>query len=416
MLISGGMSVIIRVRRLLAGPMSVPVRSAGCGLPLRTRWTTTAVVSLTLLLTVVFVLSSAGPHSVLPPVSGASTISSGAAPIIGLSGGSGNAGVLASCSVGDDYGPSQPTYDPADGYIYVTSDIGISIVKPPCTVVKTIHTPEDEAEFVVYGTAYDPLTKEVVVTDWYRGAEFVLRGTSLVTTVHVGGWEVHCPGLEAWDPAVKAILITDAGASCGGEGGSGGIDILHLSIVGGTTLASTIVDAFDQGNSPTAVLVADGYVFSAGIQVNVYNDRTFAYVGSFALAGPNPALGESGALAWDPINDTVVLGLAYVVPRDSVIFLNASSISYREFTFHRWHTENILDGGVAGVGYSPATQKVYLTAESGPEVWELSRSGKVSHISLETASDGISGSGITYDPESHDTYVSDAWGTLYVLR
>jgi len=305
--------------------------------------------------------------------------------------------VLAHCSVPT---PDSDVPDPADGLVYVANggSASISIVKPPCDVVATIAP--TGAEFPI-GTAYDPVTQEVVVTD-YEGVAYVFRGTALVKTVWLGG-SSHCPKFESWDAYLRAMLIAD---QCSPDG-HGGVDELFLSIVGGVTRATVVLDTFDQGNVPGAVLVADGYVFSVGNNVNAYDDRTLAFLGEFAaVASPY------NTLAWDPLNDTVVLGRGNVFPGShSVVFLNANSVRTHTFTFHYWITHDIFEGGVGGVAYSPYTKQLYFTAHN--DVWEIGNTGVLVHVYL---AQGASPYELTYDPVNHDMYVCGYYtGEIYVI-
>jgi DNA-binding beta-propeller fold protein YncE len=115
-----------------------------------------------LLFTVLAGLSFAGVASASPvPALNLSAHSSGASPGFVARSESANRGLRTSCPVGGAYSDA---FDPADGYVYVANgwSANISIVKPPCTVVRTV-TPSDA--IFPYGSAYDPLVKAMVVTD-----------------------------------------------------------------------------------------------------------------------------------------------------------------------------------------------------------------------------------------------------------
>ncbi|MFZ0892644.1 MAG: hypothetical protein WB782_07020 [Thermoplasmata archaeon] len=311
------------------------------------------------------------------------------------------ASVLDSCELA---AAQSSVYDPADGYVYVASDGPISIVKPPCTVIGSL-TPT----YGAFALAYDPLTKEVVTTAAaFSEANFayVLAGTSLVATVKLGP-SLNCPISAAWDPAISAILIGNEGC------GPGGVSVLYLALVNGVTHAAVIEDAFDSGSADTSLLVADGYIFSAGANVSVFNDRTFAFVGQFAVSQFTRD-GAFNHLAWDPLNDTVVLGITEAPSVASVLFLNASGILARHFDFQQFKTVGILAGGVGGAAYSPATQSVYLSAADGNDIWELSKSGDLTHVYLGKI---VAPEGLAYDPTSHEMYVcGENSNMLYVIR
>jgi len=366
-----------------------------------------------------FVFSSAGAAVGSPSKTpGASASSSGSS--VGLAASSDSTGpkLLNSCTVEGQ--ATDVAYDPADGYVYVTNqgegglfpNDTISIVKPPCTVLKTLSTANG-----FYGPneiAYDPLTREIVATDPYAGLAYVLQGTSLVKTVTLAASGLFgCPGGVAWDPAVDAMLVADSiyTGSCARGPGFGGVDLLYLSEKNGLTQASFKLDAFDPGNSPGVVLVADGYIFSAGQTVDVFNDRTLAYMGSFAV-GVYPL---DLALAWDPLDNTVVLGreACGVGPYDNVLFLNADSIQSGKFTFSQLHAHGILWCGAGGVAYSPATREVYVTSFGGYDVWAVSKTGALTHVYLGPRGGAL---GLAYDPVTHDMYVCAGTDTLFVIH
>lgn len=307
-------------------------------------------------------------------------------------------------------------FDPADGLIYVGGFYGgwngtIEIVRPPCDVVRTIYLSNLTWPYVSfpYGMAYDPVTREVVVTDAEPAPTFayILQGTALVKTVTLGG-PSGCPDFESWDAALQTVLIADP---CAGPPYQGGVDELYLSIVNGVTRTKVVLDAFDTGNEPTAVLVADRYIFTAGNTVNVYNDSTLAFLGSFAVTSS-----DWNTLAWDPLNDTVVLGrYAGSVSYHSVVFLNADSVRTRTFTLHRWIYHDILDGGVGGVAYSPYMKELYFAAWLGNDVWELGKNGTLVHVYLAPGFDG-GPQGLTYDSVNHDLYVcGSGTSVIYAL-
>jgi DNA-binding beta-propeller fold protein YncE len=300
--------------------------------------------------------------------------------------------VLASCLVGNAV---DDAYDPADGNLYVADSLNgwISIVKPPCTIVSTIY-PVDGG--YISGVAYDPLTKEMVAIDSQTVKAYVIRGTALVDSVSLGAFP-ESPDLAAWDAETKSLLIADGG----------GIDMLHLDYANGSTHASVKVEALDNhGNDPYAVLVADGYIFSAGGAVDVFNDRSLAYLGQFKVNGGT-------SLAWDPLNDTVVVGKSFVT-HDTVVFLQADGVRSGKFTYTHFAGHDILFGGVGGVAYSPATREVYMTANEGVDVWELSESGALTHVYLgQDAFPQL----LTYVPSDHEMYVC-GYGTnlLYAIQ
>ena len=365
-------------------------------------WTST--VATVALIAFLCVLSSAGTALGASFVSlrGPATTSEASAEP-GASGSTTAVAVLSSCTVGAAWSDA---YDPADGYVYVANFVNgtISIVKPPCTVVETLAS---GAISTPYGTIYDPQTKEVVVTSPGAGLAYVLQGTSVVKKVGLGG-SGHCPTLGDWDSGLGAMLIADECSP--GHSGGGGIDVLHLTLVAGVTHASVVLDAFDRTNAPNAVLAADGYIFSAGLTVDVFRGSTFAFVGKYAVHGSS-----DNSLAWDPLNGTVVLGKGdESIGYDSVIFLDTARIGSGRFTFSHMATHDILRYGVGGVAYSPTTENVYFTAYLGVDVWELSASGTLSHVYLGPHAFPEL---LAYDPSSGDMYVCGTGSsTLYLIQ
>jgi DNA-binding beta-propeller fold protein YncE len=382
------------------------------------RWSAIFLASLAMLIVLLFVFSSAGaaiasPFTAANAVAIRSGSSAGPAPSID----SANSGVLARCLFSDYL--SADAYDPADGYIYALGsgefgNVVIVIVEPPCTEIKSIVTGTPDYSDLA-GVAYDPLTKEMIVTDIFAPAIYVLQGTSIVKTlpgVFNGGKN------PAWDGAIGSLLIPDLT----------GVSVLHLYEVQGTTRATVAFDRLDPsdcvtyGNCPSAVLVADGYIFAAGNDyvspsppggngVDVFNDRTLAYVGSFHLGD----FANWDELAADPLDHSVVLGRGVVASGDSVLFLDVNSIASHKFTVIHFSAqdERRIGGAVWAVAYSPAMKTVYVTT-AGDEVWAFSQSGVLTQITL---GKNASVYGLTYDPVGRDMYVV-SWGPpgLYVTR
>ena len=303
-------------------------------------------------------------------------------------------------------GASVDAYDPADGYLYVGQGFApaqIFVVEPPCHVLKTIHSSRPALSGEVDGFVYDPLTKEIVAFD-SGGLAYVLKAATLVDTVNLGASTFHCPSLGSWDPDLVTILVADY---CGG-----GVDLLYLSVVNGTTKGSAILDVFDQGNLPEGVLDADGYIFAAGNLIDVFDQRTLAYIGSFALTViPTGYLTE---LAWDAFNHTVVVGTGFdfsFQSRDAVYFLHVDSIRTHAFSFGRLPAHDILNDGAGGVAYSPANHAVYVSAAGGSDVWTVSPPGSLQHIYLQK----FGGLGwIAYDPANQDLFVTGPFA-MYVV-
>jgi len=285
-------------------------------------------------------------------------------------------------------------YDPANGYLYVVAQFDVVIVAPTCTIVKTITS---IGLGQLNGIAYDPSTKDMVALD-LAGFADVIHGTEWVkkVTLYAHGSNSF-PYSDAWDPAVGAMLIANAG---------NGVDLLYLATVNGSTKAAVVLDAFDNGNDPTEILVADGYVFSAGNHVDVFNERTLRYLGSFYVGN------IFSAIAWDPLNRTVVVGEVTGVAPHEVYFLNADSVATRTFTSHNLPVRNVLTAGVGGLAYSPYDHDLYISALGGQDVWILSPFGSLQHVYLRGGGGFVFG--LAYDPADHDVYAATG-GILFVL-
>jgi len=270
----------------------------------------------------------------------------------------------------------------------------VVIVAPTCTIVKTITS---IGLGQLNGIAYDPSTKDMVALD-LAGFADVIHGTEWVkkVTLYAHGSNSF-PYSDAWDPAVGAMLIANAG---------NGVDLLYLATVNGSTKAAVVLDAFDNGNDPTEILVADGYVFSAGNHVDVFNERTLRYLGSFYIGN------IFSAIAWDPLNRTVVVGEVTGVAPHEVYFLNADSVATRTFTSHNLPVRNVLTAGVGGLAYSPYDHDLYISALGGQDVWILSPFGSLQHVYLRGGGGFVFG--LAYDPADHDVYAATG-GILFVL-
>ena len=361
-----------------------------------------SVAAVVLVLVIAGTMTATRPETVAPTLSLASV-----APAAGtLESSSG--GVVASCPVEAAW---SDVYDAANGYVYVASAYGgVFVVKPPCTVVRSILP-----NALGFGTIYDPVTRDIVVSDSADVVAYVIHGDSVEKTVNLGFdlQHQHCPDFEAWDAAIESVLIADGCPSVGPPSG-GGVDVLRLTTAGGATHVSVRLDAFDRNNGPTAVLVADGYVFSAGNTVDVFDAKSFRFVGDFAVNGPGNPVGGTNTLGWDPLTQTVILGRGDVTGHGSVVFLNVTSVPSGRFTFNYPSLPGILWGGVGGVAYSPSTRNIYLTAEGGYDVWEIGGGESLSHVYLGELSEP---QGLTFDPDNQDMYVCGfGSSTLYVIR
>jgi hypothetical protein len=315
--------------------------------------------------------------------------------------------LLASCALG--MFPAYADIDASNGYIYVANsgNLGggsISVIQPPCTEIATIIPPPlPDYPATPVGVVYDPLTHEIVVPDGDNGVAWVIQGLSIVTTINLGGFGEQL-GQGAWDSSVGSVLIPDAVT---------GVDVIHLTLVHGATKVSVRVAAFDNKlNGPTNLLVADGYVFSAGQAVDIFSASTFLPEGQFAF--PPGGLNSLTSIAWEPQTRQAVLGELSTNTPQAVIFLDAGSIATHKFTFHLLKARDILQGGATGVAYSPDDRSLYMSADLGSDVWILGPTGALDHVYV-PHSQGL-GADVIYDPSSHSVYaVGYRSNTLYEL-
>lgn len=356
------------------------------------------------LLPLLLVTSMGVASAVDPDWEGHSLPSIGQSASVALAGSSPPPRVIAACPNLAD--AVIDAYDPADGYLYVaegSAPASIAVVEPLCHVLKIIHSSRPVLSQVIDGFVYDPLTREMVALD-AGGLAYVLHGTSLVDTVNMGAQSFHCPSLGSWDSALSTITVADY---CGG-----GVDLLYLSEVNGTTKGTAVLNAFDQGNRPEGVLDAVGYIFAAGNFVDVFDQRTLTYVGSFGLnVIPTGYLTE---LSWDAFNHTVVVAIAFdfsYQSHNAVYFLHTDSIRTHTFTFGRLPIHGILDDGAGGVAYSPASHGLYVSAAGGTNLWIVNAFGSLQHLYLQRY-DGMGW--ITYDPANSDMFVIGALA-MYVV-
>lgn len=317
-----------------------------------------------------------------------------------------------SCNIGET--PLYAGFDPADGLLYV--DMGptmtspndsIIIMETSCTIVKTISLPSSESG--PCGVVYDPVVKEVVVGDEVgndgQGVGYLLKGTTLVRTIPLGGDEDHTPCALTWDPAIKSVLLSDT---------SRGIDTVDLSITSGKLIAETHLDAFDRNSFTGQALVHGGYLFCANGDVNdqvkVFNPATLTEIGSFNFGF---YYGSINSLSWDPLNNTVVMGLYGGNASRAVVFLNISSIVTGKFSHSLQYARDIFNQGVSSVAYSPSTHLLYFGVAAGNDVWMLDQVGALSHIYL-GGSDGFSA--LVYDSNSQLLFAIGVSGLVSVIN
>jgi DNA-binding beta-propeller fold protein YncE len=341
------------------------------------------VVSATLVIAAlaVFAFAASGPVSAR-----ASGGSSSPRPTADLAGGSLTAStaavssVIAKCHVGDN--PVGIAYDPLNHYVYV-ADNGpgggtggaITILKASCHVVATIAL--TSVSFTPYGVAYDPSTHNVLVSDDDYGYVFVLSGTSIVDVL-----TGFCsPQAMTWDAQADAMLVVDP---------CNAVDAIYGNTQQGvdTGAISSVCDA-------SSVLDAAGYIWvtdeCAPYTVDLFNPVTFALVGHFTIST------EPQALAWDPVNDTVLVGSAF---GNTMHVLDPASVALNTYINTTFPLGKLL--GTGSILYSPTTHAIYVSDRAGSDVWKISSSGKVHHDFIASSADLEF---MTYDVATTHIYV-----------
>lgn len=286
--------------------------------------------------------------------------------------------VVAKCAVGS--GPVQVAYDPLNHDLYVVSASTVSIVASTCHVLKQIVAVNTNFD----GVAYDPAAKAMLVSEYNSGEIFVFSGTTLVS--EFGG--LCSPGPMVWDGTMRAMLVLDY---------CGEVDAVFA-------LTSSDVTSFG-GGCPSGIALADGYVWVAdqcGPSVDLYDPATFLSVGSFALP-----LSPS-ALAWDPVNDTMLVGSQF---SHLMYVLYPTTIATHTFVSTIFPLGTLL--GTGGIAYSPSSHDMYITGRIGSYLWTISSIGAVHHLNLGA---GASAQGAAYDPANHRVYLCGyGTSTLYVV-
>lgn len=286
--------------------------------------------------------------------------------------------VVTKCAVGP--GPEQAAYDPLNHDIYVASGSTITIVASPCHLLKQIVGAGTNFD----GVGYDPAAKVMLVSEYNSGNLFVLSGTTLVS--EFGGF--CSPGPMAWDGAIRAMLVVDY---------CGWVDAVFAPTSSG-------VSSFG-GGCPSGVAVADGYVWvsdTCGPSVDVYDASTFVSLGSFAIAM------APSALAWDPVNDTMLVGSQF---SHLMFVLDPTSIATHTFASTWFPLGSLL--GTGGIAYSPYSHTMYITGRIGNYLWTIASTGSVHHLTLGTGANAL---GLAYDPANHRVYVCGyGTNTLYVV-
>ncbi len=299
--------------------------------------------------------------------------------------------VSARCLVGEN--PEQVAYDPIDHYVYVADngpggglDGAITILQSPCHVVATI--PLSYASATPFGVAYEPSVHEVLVSENNYGQVFVLAGTTIKNVLS----GLCSPGMMTWDAQAKAMLIADG---CG-----------YVDAIFGDTSLGVDSGAISVCNA-AAVLDAAGYIWVADqcapYQVSLYDPETFAYIGAFTISTPPEAL------AYDPVDGTVLVGSAF----SSVMHvLYPSTVALHTYLNTTFSLGKLL--GAGDIIYSPATHDMYVSGRAGSDVWKITSAGKFQSVFLGT---DATPQFMAYDPATQDIYVT-GWSTdtVYVIH
>ncbi len=241
---------------------------------------------------------------------------------------------VANVTVGRD--PFDLAYDPSNGEIYVANFGGPNVTVldgATLRVVANIPLPSD-AESVVY----DSGDGEVYVADDLSVAAIDPATNSVVATI-----PAPCPFVLSYDPAADVVVVGDG---CNGDltfVASGSHDLLARTIALGNTL--TYAFAYDPGNGELFA-VNSAPVYPDGTNNVTVLSWNLTVVGNFALTDQSVADG----IVFSPTN-----GLLYVseAAENSVVALN-------------------LTGGVvgsfgmtspAGLGYDNATGEVAVASQ-----------------------------------------------------
>jgi len=353
------------------------------------------VVSATLVIAAlaVFAFAVSGPVSARAPEGASSArlaadlvAGSVAAPTAAAS------SVIAKCHVGDN--PVGVAYDPLNHYIYVAdngpgdgSGGAITVLKASCHVVATISL--TALSFTPYGVAYDPSTHNVLVSDDDYGYVFVLSGTSIVNVL-TGFCE---PQAMTWDAQASAMLVMDY---CN-----------QVDAIYGNTQSGVDTGAISSFCDASSVLDAAGYVWvgdqCAPYTVDLFDPATFALVGHFTIST------APGALAWDPVNDTVLVGSEF---GNTMHLLDPATVALHTYVNTTFPLGQLLATG--SILYSPTTHAMYVSDRAGSDVWKISSSGKVHHDFI------ASGAGLefmTYDAATSYIYVCGYYtNTVYQIQ
>ncbi len=133
--------------------------------------------------------------------------------------------VVGLLGTGDD--PISSTYDPADGYVYI-NDFGTT---HNLTVVNGVRTVASiQVGDAPRGSAYDAADGDVFVASTATGNVSVVNGTSVVATIPTGGSSFPC--YVAYDPQNQLVYVADSGTS-------------NVTVFNGTTTVANIATGGD---------------------------------------------------------------------------------------------------------------------------------------------------------------------------
>ncbi len=276
-------------------------------------------------------------------------------------------------------------YDPADGYVYVanpgggTGPTGTVTVIDGTTLVTTLHVGNSD-----YRPFYDPADGDVYVTNCGSNNVTVFSGTSLVGSVAAG----VCPFYGAYDPADGDLYIADSNSG-------------QITIINGTSVVATLDPVPGDSTYSATYDAANGDIYATEISTD-----SGACGGGFACSvvvlinGTNVVGSVTvGSISYYDNYDSAN-GLVYVTNdySDNVSVIEGTSLV------------GTLDTGEYAV--SPA-----FNSTSGDAYFPNMQSNSVSVVNgtsiLTTIQVGQSPAAAAYDVADGDVYVNN-WGAASV--
>lgn len=193
--------------------------------------------------------------------------------------------VIATVPAGDS--PTYALYDPANGYEYITnsgfySSTGTVSILNGTALVRTVPVGANP-----FSAAYDAVDGYVYVPNFGSSSVSVLSGTTVVATLPVGSY----PSFVAYDPGTGYVYVPNEGTGTNSS----------VSVLSGTTVVATV----PVGIYPYFVLYdpADGYVY-----VLDYGSTSVSVLNGLAVVASVPiGTGASGAVLDAKNGDVYIL-------------------------------------------------------------------------------------------------------------